>query len=574
MDDLNHDFIPGHTATDADATPAQPQDWRTSKAGEAFDRHADAWPLTTKETLHLGQLRETLRAFPVLTYGAIHTLDWFAENSSAGSTENMRRKLNQFLTAFPPAQDSIEEAAVINFRDRNRRRDGHDGNGMDRLRPFLTRWRALGFPGVSDALVERIKGWTLTGYERNARVNRRDANAGPLEPAEQHGVQLGALRAYENGQLTTAEYTIYVLFDLTGRRPEQLVRLKWKDLDDTQCEDPVPGEAPKRLLLLRIPRIKGKRKWREHFRAVPLAQDDWNLLQLLRLETHQRFEELLSVTGLTLQDHDRQFVLDELPIFAGWVRLERSLDAVKALVDAGRHGDAIARLRADAASAAWEANETLGDVPAKVAAMTGVKNRDGEPIHLFATRFRYTLETNLFRMGVPDPERAFNLDHDTLDSLIDYSKNSADRASRWSAATRPQMARLASYFKIKLVDHEADAVAGDDPEHSRLLVANADGGATCAIKRGCGMGQIPRCCYNGCDHFQPWLDGPHEAFLEELLAERDDFLAHLDPVKERATIEAADPLILAVAAVIYLCDERRRELAAQEPQPKRGRSRK
>ncbi|MCM2309712.1 MAG: hypothetical protein NDI91_19840 [Sulfuritalea sp.] len=574
MDNLNHDFIPGRIAADDDAKPARPQEWRTSKAGEVFDLHADDWKLNSKSTLYLEPLREMLRPFPTLTDGAIRTLAWFAENQSPNRTMQINRALKQFLTVSPSSRDMIQEPAVVNFRDQTRRRDGHDGNGMQLLRPILTQWHALGFPGVSDALVERINGWTLTGYERNARVNRRDANAGPLEPAEQHGVQLGALRAYENRQLTTAEYTTYVLIDLTGRRPEQLVRLKWKDLDDTRIEDPVPGEAPKRVLLLSVPRLKGKRKWRDHFRAVPLVQDDWNLLQLLRLETRQRFEDLLRSTGLTLQDHDRQFVLDELPIFPGWIRLKRSLDAIKALAQAGRHGDAIARLRADAASTAWESDfNHIKKLFAKVAPMTGVKNCDGEPIHLFATRMRYTLEANLFRLGVPDTVRAFNLDHDTLASLIDYSKNSADRASRWSAATRPQMARLASYFKIKLVDHEADAVAGDDPEQSRLLVANADAGATCAVKRSCGMGQIPRCCYNGCDHFQPWLDGPHEAFLAELLVERDDFLAHLDPLKERATIEAADTLILAVAAVIYQCDERRRELEAQ-PQPKRGRSRK
>lgn len=561
MDDLNHDLIPNHAVTDA--TPARPKDWRTSKAGEAFDRNSDDWPLTTKTTLHLGNLRQTLRALPLLTDGAIRTLAWIAENRSIGRIGRIRSTIGQFFTAFPPTHDGIKEVAVVNFRDHTRRRDGHDGNGMHALRPFLTEWHALGFPGVSDDLVERINGWTLTNYERNARVNRRDANAGPLEAAEQHGAQLGALRAYECGQLTTANYAAYVLLDLTGRRPEQLIQLKWKDLDDTRVEDPVPGETPKRLLLLSVPRVKAKRQWREHFRAVPLAQDDWNLLLQLRLETRQRFEELLSATGLTLQDHDRNFALDELPIFPGLVRLKRSLKAIKALAQAGRHGDAIARLRADAASPAWESVvNTIKILPAQVALITGVKNRDGKPIHLFATRFRYTLEANLFRLGVSDTVRAFNLDHDTLQSLVDYSKNSADRASRWSAATRQQMVRLASYFKINLVDHEADAVAGDDPEQSRLLVANAEAGATCAIKR-CGMSQIPRCCYDGCVHFQPWLDGPHEAFLEELLAERDDFLVHLDPVKDRATIESADTLILAVAAVIYQCDERRSELAAQ-----------
>lgn len=576
MFDPTRNFVPGRAATDGEAVSTRPQEWRTSRAGLEFDLHADDWPLTSKTTLHVGSLREILHPNPTLIDGAIRTLAAHAESGSVGLTDVTRRVFLQFITAFPPMNDQINETAVVNFRDYGRRQDGHDGNGMIRLRPFLARWHAMGFPGVSDALVERIKEWKLKSYERHARVNRRDPNAGPLEPIEQLAVQCGALHAYTNYQINTREYAIYLLLDYTGRRPEQLVRLKWKDLDDTHAEDPILGDkTPSRILLLKVPRIKGKRKWRKHFRSVPLAQDDWNLLQLLRLETIEHFESLLTDSGIALQVHDRQIILGELPMFPGWGRLKDSLENIKAMVDSDRHGDAIALLREDAATDTWEADTKLiKSAIAKVGAAANVLNRDGEPLHLNATRLRYTLESNLYRLGCPPTVRAHNLDHDTLASLLDYSKNSADRASRWSKATLPQMQRLASYFKANVVDREADAVAGDDPEHSRVLVANAEAGATCAIKLSCSMGQIPRCCYNRCSHFQPWLDGPHEAFLEELLAERDDFIAHLDAVKERATIEAADTLILSVAAVIYQCEERRAEMAAQAKQPERERTTK
>lgn len=576
MDDLNHNIIPGGLADERDAPHLSLQEWRISTDNCRFDLHADDWPVRSKGKLHTRPLREILRSYPVLSDGAIRTLAWYAENRSLLTLSANRCFLEQFFSEFPPTREEIDISAIANFRDETRRRDGHDGNGLQWVRPFLKKWHALGFPGVSDTLVERMKEWTLKKRESHARVNRRDPNEGPLEPIEQQVLQRGALLAYTDSQIDTSAYAIYLLLDYTGRRPEQLVRLKWKDMDDSRNEDAVPGnEVTKRILLLKISRIKGKRKWREHFRAVPMAQDDWNLLQLLRVETIQRFEKLLADTGLSLQEHDRKTVFDEMPMFPGWGRLQRSLADVKQMADRGLHGDAIVLLREDAASDAWEMDQRKITLTiSKVVAAADVLNRDGEPLLLFSTRLRYTLDSNLFRMGCPPTVRAHNLDHDTLKSLIDYSKNSADRASRWSKATMPQMQRLASYFKVNVVDRESDATAGDDPELSRLMVANAEAGATCAIKRGCNMGQIPRCCYNGCNHFQPWLDGPHEAFLEELLTERDDFIAQLDPVKERATIEAADTLILSVAAVIHQCDERRAELAGYAAKPKRRKTRK
>ncbi|MDO8932133.1 MAG: hypothetical protein Q7U97_07060 [Rhodocyclaceae bacterium] len=568
MDNMTRNFTPDAALSDGGrAEPSRPQEWRESRDGFQFDLHADDWQLTSKRTLHLSALREKLSGFPVLLDGALRTLADYARRGSFNQCISLEQSFRKFLDHAPPAEDVIAETDVVGFRDFTRDRDGHDANGLEKLRPFLAQWHGLGFPGVSAALVERMEGWTLKHREQHARVNRHDPNDGPLPPDEQRALQVGALRAYEERRLRTDRYAAYRLLDLAGRRPGQLVQLKWRDMDDTRFEDAKPsGGPPRRLLLLKVPRIKGRRKWREHFRAIPLTEDEWNLLVLLKMETTQRFDRLLEATGLMLQEHDRRAIHADLPMFPGWGRLEASLAAIGDLVAQGRHGDAIALLRDEAASDAWETTaKRIWEYLDQVVAAAGATNRAGEPLAAFPTRLRYTLLANLERLGCPRTVIAWNLDHDTLISLPSYSKNGPDRAARWSKATLARMQRLAGFYEVKVVDCEEDAVGGDDPEHSRLLIANAEGGATCAVKRGCGM-SIPRACYNGCPHFQPWVDGPHEAFLEELLAERDDFLNHLDPVTERATIEAADALILAVAATIHLCEERRSELAAEASQ--------
>lgn len=574
MDDQKRGFIFSKSGSGGGKTESsRPQEWRVSQNGLRFDLHDDIWPLASKIKLNVSSLRSHLRAYPTLLDGAIRTLAHMAENYTVEHCETLVRNFEQFLDFSRPTSNTISEAAVVSFRDFTLRRDGHDGNGAQALRPFLLHWNRLGHPGISAPTVERIKAWRLSGYEKYTRVNQRKPNEGPLEIDEHRALQLGALSAYEDGRITTERYVVFRLFDLTGRRREQLAQLKWKDMDDSRQEDTIPPEPPQKLLLLKIPRIKAKRKWREHFRAVPLTQDEWNLLLVLRMEVTQRFDKLVKKTGLKLQEHDRHAIHENLPMFPGRNRLRKSLATLRDLAARGQHGDAIALLREEAASDAWESSQKgLHHYFDDVVAAANARNRVGDPLTAFPTRLRYTLLANLERLGCSPTIIAFNLDHDTLQSLPSYSKNGANRAARWSKATLARMERLAGFFEIKAVDCEADAVGGDDPKSSRLMIAEAQGGATCAIKRGCSMGSIPRSCYNGCPHFQPWVDGPHVAFLEELLAERDEFLAHLDPLKERATIEAADDLILAVAATIQLCEERRQELAEQatKRQARRG----
>lgn len=124
-------------------------------------------------------------------------------------------------------------------------------------------------------------------------------------------------------------------------------------------------------------------------------------------------------------------------------------------------------------------------------------------------------------------------------------------------STSLTLQRFASAFRGTLVDSEADAVAGGDPE-SRVAYKGQNA-ATCGHLKQCGLdGGLPHACYT-CSHFQPWLDGPHAEFLAELQAERADQVAQLgadSPVAKRR-----DKLIGAVERVILLCDARRAELS-------------
>ncbi len=70
----------------------------------------------------------------------------------------------------------------------------------------------------------------------------------------------------------------------------------------------------------------------------------------------------------------------------------------------------------------------------------------------------------------------------------------------------------------------------------------------------------PISCYT-CTHFQPWLYGPHEMILDELIEKRDKILSVTKDIK-MATVN--DRLILAVSDVILRCNLRKEEMNKKE----------
>lgn len=567
-DSLHLHDTPDAYVADAGGSSRPPSEWLESKAGKLFDLHADRWQLTTKQSVNVAQVRAALSS-QILQDGAVRTLAFFAKNGSAGHCIDLARGLRRLLT-FAGTRicgDEIPVAEVANFRHVLFERDGHDEAVASRLRPFLKKWHALGHPGVSlDAAIE-MSSWTLQNRERGIAVNRLDPNEGPLMPSEHLNFNVLALNAFEQGEVLLADYVCIRINEITGRRPEQLAQLKMKDMDDSRFEDPEPDNPKKRILLLRVPRIKGGRKWRHNFRAVSLSADIWNLLTTHRLEVTARFDALLADIGLELQSKDLAFIHGELPLFPGRFtgvsNIRKSINRVRALLTEGRHGDAVGQLRTDAASDFWhkQANALVNVTLQRVLQVVDATNRNGEPLKATPYRFRYTLEYEMERIGCSPPVIAWNMDHDSLESLVSYSRNGPDRAARLSKATARGMAKIARMFQGRVVDSEADAEGGDDPDNSRLFIHDGKEGATCAAKRGCGMTAIPRCCYAGCAQFRPWVDGPHEEFLEELLEERDRDLQILRPVEDRAIIEANDSVIIGVVQVLHLCETRRQELA-------------
>jgi hypothetical protein len=148
------------------------------------------------------------------------------------------------------------------------------------------------------------------------------------------------------------------------------------------------------------------------------------------------------------------------------------------------------------------------------------------------------------------------LDHTDTQNVGIYIEARPEIVERIDRAIAFHMAPIAQAFAGTLIRDESEATRCDDPT-SRICDPRFDPTmrplANCGKHGFCGFA-APIACYT-CVHFEPWLDGPHEAVLEFLLAERERLASRGD--MRIASIN--DRTILAVAQVVQLCKAQRGE---------------
>lgn len=181
-----------------------------------------------------------------------------------------------------------------------------------------------------------------------------------------------------------------------------------------------------------------------------------------------------------------------------------------------------------------------------------ISERTGRPVHLNPNRFRYTLGTNLAREGKGIYIIAAALDHSDTQNAGVYVRNTPEIVGRIDKAVALQLAPLAQAFRGMLVKSEYDATRGIDP--TSRISNGSDLFGSCGCYGFCNA-LAPIACYT-CKYFQPWVDGHHEALLDQLIIERDDVLERTGDSKIAAV---NDRIILAVSDVIVRCDALKRE---------------
>ncbi|MFJ7885813.1 site-specific integrase [Pseudomonas sp. NPDC096917] len=491
-----------------------------SRDGWEFSKYDRTWQLNKNIIIELEWIDDLTE---VLRSSFLNTLYFYALNSSSSHAQNMMRRAKHF---FLFTGGRLDTNALLEFRAKLNPSTEHY---LGALRGFFATWYRQGHPGVSEEFFKTLQGWRLKGNEKGRAVLQMDSQKGPLTDIEMQGVLDGVITCYSKRRLRLETFTLILILLYTGRRAIQLVTLKIKDVRENKTNKITGYE-------INFPRAKQRyAMWRSTFKACAIDEDLWLVLQLQVADT---VKKLQSLVDFPLSDA----VIQELPLFPDFSTVSHRTT----------ESDLLGLLQFDYVHAPVNICNTA---LARFSETHQVfSERTGEPLNLTSRRFRSTLGTNLARQGYGIAIVAEVLDHSDLQSAGCYIKSLSDIVERIDKAVAQQLAPFAQAFQGILVKSEQDAIRGKDPS-SRISNGQVNVG-TCGSFGFCGA-LAPVACYT-CTHFQPWVDGPHEQVLNELLASSDRVWGVTQDFK---VASANDRLILAVTEVVRRCEVAKKESA-------------
>ncbi|MBW8364635.1 MAG: site-specific integrase [Rhizobium sp.] len=505
---MKRDF-PKATAVST-AIPKLPSSART-RGGVTFDPTADNWVF--RDGVRDVSLYFTFA--PSLSDELRHSfkavLLWYSENASASHLQNMHShfvRFASFLASTSSEQiDSVTSIHILNYKASLTK---DKASYLGALSGFIKKWHGLGYPGVTDDAVSVLKELRINGNAKGVAVLTMDPLSGPFTQVEVEALRTSLDSAYADGAIDEDLYFLARLFMALGQRPSQYAALK-------VCDISVAKNDKEELdYTLQMPRAKQRN---QHLRLefTPRQLKPWLGSPLLEYceRVRANFKVLLGDPG-------------QAPMFP-----YMSSEKFPFGYEYHHTGRSLSR--------------ALTEMLNKLKVFS---ERTGNLLHIMPVRFRRTVGTRAAQEGHGELVIAKMLDHSDTQNVGVYVASVPEIAARIDKAVAMKLAPLAQAFIGRLIQDESEATRHDDPS-SRIIDLRIDRSAqpmgSCGQYSFCGF-SAPVACYI-CRHFEPWLDGPHEAVLAHLLSKRDQLLKTTD--ERMASIN--DRTILAVAQVIQLC---------------------
>lgn len=480
----------------------------TSRDGYTFYIDDDRWTLSKDISIPIFAMDGMLPDKLWVSFRLV--LAFYAKTYAPSHPKNLFERCRHYLEATP-ALEPFSPESLLSYRSQlDSKKEWYLGS----LRGLIRKWNALGYSGVPEKALSLLDKWTLKGNEKGFAVQSMCPDTGPFTDIEMSGI-LDSLTAGFSDGLFSLEETCYAMtLAMTGRRSGQITALKLKDL---QFE----GEK----YFINFPQAKQRGQgWRGSFKKYGIVEDLWVLLQ-------EQAAMVLRLFAKRLHSPVPAESVCELPLFPRIDKLDRSGNLREQL-----DCDRLHAPNASVSAAMTQVTNKLGVL----------SERTGLPIWINPTRFRYTLGTNLGREGHGELVIAEALGHSDTQNAGVYIRNSPEIVERLNKAVALQLAPIAQAFQGVLVKSECDASRGSD-RTSRISNGEVNLG-TCGSYGFCSA-SAPVACYT-CSFFQPWIDGPHESFLDQLIEERDLVMEQTGDIKVAAV---NDRLILAVSDVVDRC---------------------
>lgn len=346
-----------------------------------------------------------------LVNGFINTLQQYACSNSRSYVKTIINHMVHFIKNMQP--ESINDKAVIQYKDI------HPSN-LRVLRPFIIKWFEFGYPGVDESAVELLKHLDLKIKKFGQAVLQDDPNEGPLTKHELDSLIKAMTNAYSRGGLSLADYAISLLISMTGRRPQQLVLLKYKDIKQKNTNGELTG------YLISMPRVK-QRDIQRQYRDIAIIP---HVASIILRQANDSVGLVEKVLGMSLDEK----VKGEIPIFLNKQSLCK-LEKTKNIYELTN-------------------NDLLNAKPSIVHVALNrivsienlISSRTGLLLKISPRRLRHTIATLLAQDGHDASIIAELLDHSSISSVGIYIKNLADSAERIDNAVTKQLSFVSDLF--------------------------------------------------------------------------------------------------------------------------------
>lgn len=493
-----------------------------STAKYEFDCASDLWVLNRNVKVNL----KRINFFSIRQLEDIReSLTYYAETQSGYATFNIVQCLKLYLKVTN--ENELSEVGFISLKRALEKK--HEWK-VSVLRGFVRQMRNLGLhKNIDPAVYKLTDQWVLSGNDKGTAVLSLDPENGPFSPLEFEAIGAVSAQKYAEGAISTESYATILLFKATGRRPDQIASLKFKDFSIT---DHLTGQS---IYVVKVPRAKQRNGgFRKGFRNFGLENYVGQVVEEFKKEV---FEKANEYAGRVLSDAER----DELPLFIS----KKGLKGIKE--NAGK--DLLGYLKTEDAHTI---RKSLSDKLIRyIGQLEITSERTGRILYANPYRFRYTLGTRAAIEGAGVLTIATLLDHSDTQNVEVYVANVPEYAIEISKIMNQPLARYASAFAGTIVEDEAQAnIENKGATRIPLREKNCDVGS-CGSSSYC-QDYAPVACYL-CPKFRPWAHAPHHLVLAWLMEERERVRAESGDL---TIVSINDRAIIAVCQVIKMCEER------------------
>lgn len=496
-----------------------------SRDGYSCDINNEIWRISRSHILNFSAAREIISIELLFNYR--HVMKNYAENSSSSHAKSCFQRFLHFARWISSKRNQpLNEILGVDIANYRAELPTSQQWYVATLAGLFRKWTELGHMGLGPDLIPTLGLWRLRGNKKGEAIQLRSVTDGALTNIEFESLYSGIVSLFEQEEISIEEFVLPMLLVFSGRRSIQIGDLQERDLVCLKASD------GREEFILNIPRRKQRGSaFRGSFKPFALNNENGFLLRKM-------ISERTSPTGSV-----RSILGSSFPLFPSWHKVREFQADGRSKIDSIPED----HFHLNQAAVASRVKSVISRVRA-------ISERTGESLKVSPIRFRRTVGTRAAREGHGVLLIAELLDHTDTQNAHVYVENIPEHVDAINKAVARELAPIAQAFVGRLVDRENDAVRGGDPS-SRIRTSSGKSAGTCGHFGFCGA-LAPISCYT-CRSFQPWLDGPHEAVLDQLLSE-NDYIGRVTGDKQVAAIN--NRTVLAVTQVIELCRARKATL--------------